>query len=155
MRVFPLREQQSGRVGRSDPPGDLATLFPFDDTDVVLTLKIQPELGTIAEVTSQTYSRIRRNRATAVENIADASRRNADIEGQFACTEPARSQLPLQQSSRMNDGSHIQPHLTPPLSHPPRTRSDPGRIRAAGGSDPSPRPSPARERISSAAAAAH
>ena len=96
----------SSSVGGPDPSSDFSAFLPFDDTNVVLTLQVQPELRAIAEIADQAVPRVRRDTSASIQNIGDPPRGNADVERKPVCTEPARNQLAFEQPSGMNEWSH-------------------------------------------------
>jgi hypothetical protein len=51
----------SRRIRRSHTLRDLGAPFALDDSNVVLTLQIEPELGTISEIPAEPDGRIRRD----------------------------------------------------------------------------------------------
>ena len=60
----------------------------FDQCDVVLALQIEPELRAIAEIAAEPHGRIRRDRATPVENVGDAPGWDAEVERQPVGAQP-------------------------------------------------------------------
>ena len=54
----------------------------FGDGDVVLALKVEPELWGVAEIAGQAQRRIGGDGTPCIENAGDASRRYAQVEGE-------------------------------------------------------------------------
>src|SRR4051812_42054699 len=63
---------------RLDPPGIFGFEVPPRHFQVVVSLKIQPELRTVAEVEAEPKRSVRRNAPPIVDDLGDAVRRNSD-----------------------------------------------------------------------------
>jgi hypothetical protein len=80
----------SRRIRRSNTPRDLGAAFTLDDSNVVLTLQIKPELGTISKISAESDGRICSYRPASIEYVGDATRWYAEIEREPICAELAR-----------------------------------------------------------------
>jgi hypothetical protein len=59
-------------IGRSHAPRDLGAVFTLDHSDVVLTLQIKPELGTISKISAKPDGRIGSDRPASIKYVRDA-----------------------------------------------------------------------------------
>jgi hypothetical protein len=82
----------SRRIRSSHTPRDLGAGFTPDDSDVVPAQQlIKPELGAISEISAEPDGRICSDRPASIEDVRDAARWYAEIEGEPVCAELARS----------------------------------------------------------------
>ena len=79
----------SRRIRGSHTFRDLGAPFTLDDSNVVLTLQIKPELGTISKISAKPDGRICGDRPASIEYVRDATGRYAKIECEPICAELA------------------------------------------------------------------
>jgi hypothetical protein len=101
----------SRRVGRPHAARNLPTAFALDDGNVVLTLQVEPKLRAVAKIAPEPHRRISRDRSAAIQDVSDATGRDAEVEGKAVGAKVARRHLSLQEPARM--GAATIDHLTP------------------------------------------
>jgi len=97
--VVSTHRSSSRRIGRPDLLRDLAAAVALHDGDVVLALKIEPELRTIPEIVPEPHDRVRGDGPTAVQDVRNASGWDAEVERQPIGAEIARLQLAPEQTA--------------------------------------------------------
>ncbi len=70
------------RVCRADATSNFLAMIPFDDSNVVLALEIEPELRAVAEVRAEPDCCMGTDRPAPVEDVGDATLRHTEIDGQ-------------------------------------------------------------------------
>jgi hypothetical protein len=69
----PRISQPSRRVSRADALRDLGSMLTLDDGNVILALKIKPELCTVSKIATEANRCIGGNRAATIENAGNAA----------------------------------------------------------------------------------
>jgi hypothetical protein len=80
----------SRRIRRSHALRDLGAPFTLDDSNVVLTLQIEPELGTISKIPPEPDGCVCSDRPASIKYVRDATGRYAKIECEPICAELTR-----------------------------------------------------------------
>lgn len=69
----------SGRVCGADTPRDFLAACSLHHRKSILGLQAKPELSAVAEIAREAQRRVGADRATLVQNVGHAARRNAEI----------------------------------------------------------------------------
>jgi hypothetical protein len=93
-----LRSSIFGSAG--DPGSDAGVVVALGDREVVAGLEVQPELGAGAEVASEAKRRVRADRASAVQDLGDPPRGQAERQGQAVGRHRAHRKLAPQDANR-------------------------------------------------------
>jgi hypothetical protein len=65
-----------------DPARDRFAALALDQSYVVLTLQIEPELRPVAEVATQAHRGVGGDGAASVQNVRNPARRHTEVQGQ-------------------------------------------------------------------------
>ena len=93
-------------ASRLNLPVYFCTTALFNQSDVVLALKFEPETGSIAEIAAKPHRRLGSDRTAAVQDVRNTAGRNAKSQGQSIGAQASRFQLALQQPTRMGNRRH-------------------------------------------------
>lgn len=96
----------SRRFGGLDAADDLVAVVAFGAGEVVWGLEVEPELRVVAEIAAEAERGVGGDRTPAVEDVRDAARGHAEVEGQPIGAEILRIQLATKKAAGMDEGRH-------------------------------------------------
>lgn len=99
----------SGRIRRVDTPRDFLAKFALGNCDVILALEIKPGLRPIPKVACKAKRRVSRDGAASIENVGDAPRRNAKLDGEPVGAQLSCGYFTAKEAARMNSNCHTLP----------------------------------------------
>ena len=96
----------SGRIDGTHPLRNLPAALAFDEDDLVLALKVEPEPCAIAEIAPEPDCRIGGDGATTVENVGNAAGWDTEIDREAVGAQASRLYFSPEQASGMNKRRH-------------------------------------------------